>query len=146
MKSQVVVLNEVITFTIGVSLVIGLAIFISNLFVPSVRDYVFDQEMDNFLNYADNSFFKLYSLTKETDSINITYRTNFPDKLVESIYYLTVEGRNLCVVLESFGSKKCMQVSLPVSIGFTGYFISGTKIKIDLLKTDSTAIQFSNSY
>ncbi len=146
MKAQAVVISEIITFTIGVTLVIGLAVFLSSLFLPNVEDYVYEEGMDNFLNYVDSSFLKIYSLTKDTNSVNLTYKIDFPDKLIESIYYLSIIGRKFCVNLESVGIRKCLDASLPLSVELSGYYISGTKINIELYKSDKITIQFSNSY
>ncbi len=145
MKSQVAVLNEIIVLIIGVALVISLALFISGLLVPKTSDYVFEESSSNFLNYIDTSFLKFYSLTEDSNNINITYRMDLPSRILDLLYYLEVNGRTLCLALEN-GKRKCITTSLPYDVGFSGYFISGTKMQISLQKGEETVFSFSNFY
>jgi len=144
MKGQYVVLKEVITFAIGVSMVIGLAILTSNLLVPAVKDYVLSKEMENLLLYVDLNLVEAYTSTRGVSAVNASYSVSMPDDLLGSLYRISFVGRELCLIPEEYPSEECLESSVPSDVSLSGSYVSGTDMLVSVSKDGGISISISN--
>ena len=144
-KAQYVVVKEILSFAIGVTVVISFSLFISNLLIPNIREFVFLKKIESTAHYVDSAIFEIYLLSERTSNSNVSLKLPMPDKIADSIYTVKTNGRIFCVILQSFGSSKCIVSSLPSGVSLSGYYISGTDMKILLQKQNNISVSILNA-
>ena len=145
-KSQVNVVKEILSFAIGISVIISFALFVSGLLIPNIRDYTIDKRIDNLVNYIDSSIYSVYALSEKIRTGNITLDIPLPEKIADSVFSLKISENKLCILLKSYGSSKCINPSLPAGVYISGYYISGTDLRVKLEKEENITLYFMNTY
>ena len=114
--------------------------------MPGVREHVFLRKIENTAHYIDSSIFELYLLSEKTSESNMTLDLSLPDRIADSIYTVKAYGRSFCVSLQSYGSSECVDSSLPSGILVSGFYTSGTEMKVSLVKENNITINIENSF
>ena len=144
MKAQYVVLKEILSFLIGVSMVISLSIILSSYLTPEIQKYALSKDAENLLLYIDLNLLDCYSSSLNVDGVNVSYRLSLPDKIIESLYRIRVIGREICFVPDKFAMEKCVNTSLPSHVSLSGNYFSGTDMLISFSKSGNFSATISN--
>jgi hypothetical protein len=137
MKAQATVIREVIAFSMGIMLVITLAIIMNQSFVPRLTTFATDKQMENLLSHTHYVLFNTYSLKSIGLNSQVKHTVDLPSDVASNSYRVYSESTNLCIELIGKPDKKCTSLL----INATGSYISGSMLSIDATGSE---IIFSN--